>query len=222
LTPPGKDYPHDPEPILRGAVAAVAATKSQPPRAREKTNMSTSESVIYHGPDPDYCGTCYGAARKHGRKVSLTTIYPYPVCGQCEQHLRNGLVHYTPSNGSEFAYFYDRCGMCRHYIEDPDDPKPGNLAKPFTGCAWGVLDRVIHQMGTEEDHIDRWFDPADLLTTTDEGAPISPPRCVRFTYKGDDGGEHRDPPKPDCEGQLFFGEVLTVPERVPAKAEASL
>jgi hypothetical protein len=58
--------------------------------------MSTSESVIYHGPDSDYCGTCYGAARKHGRKVSLTTIYPYPVCGQCEQHLRNGLVHYSP------------------------------------------------------------------------------------------------------------------------------
>jgi hypothetical protein len=54
--------------------------------------MSTSEPVIYHGPDPDYCGTCYGEARKHGRKVSLTTIYPYAVCGQCEQHLRNGLA----------------------------------------------------------------------------------------------------------------------------------
>jgi hypothetical protein len=34
LTPPGKDYPHDPEPILRGAVAAVAATKSHTPRAQ--------------------------------------------------------------------------------------------------------------------------------------------------------------------------------------------
>jgi hypothetical protein len=180
--------------------------------------MSTSESVIYHGPDSDYCGTCYGAARKHGRKVSLTTIYPYAVCGQCEQHLRNGLVHYSPSNGTEFAYFEDECGRCRHHIDDGESCP--SLTKP-TMCAWGVLDRITHQMATDHDHIDRWFDPQDLRTKGEVGEPLCPARCLRFTYKGDAGGEHRDPPKPDCEGQMFLGEVLTVPERVPAKADSS-
>lgn len=165
--------------------------------------------------DPNYCGTCYGQAKKHGRTVSLTTVYGYPVCGQCEQHLRNGLVHYSPSNGTEGMIFEERCGRCRHNIDNGESFP--DLSKKPTICAWGVRDRIMHQMVTDHDHIDRWFDPADLRTRDENGVPICPAECLRFTHKNDADGEHRDPPKPDCDGQMFLGDVLTVPEVVPVK-----
>lgn len=174
--------------------------------------------VIRHGPPPDYCGTCYGQAKKHGRTVSLTTVYPYKICGLCEGRLRNGLVKYSPSNGTEYMMFEERCGDCRHYIDDGESA-PTLDGKPVM-CAHGVLDRVSYQMFTDHDHISRWFDPADIRTTDDQGGPMCPAECLRFTHKNDPDGERRDPPKPDCEGQMFFSDVLTVPEPEPVKVGA--
>lgn len=162
-----------------------------------------------------YCGTCYTEAKKAGRDVRLTTVYPYPVCGMCEQRIRNGLVHYRPSNGTEFEIFRSRCEDCRHCREDLNgEPRPGTLKPPFANCAWGVLDRVYVQQGEDYDHISTWFDPAELQTTDADGSPSCPAVCLRFTHKDDSDGEFRDPPPPDCEGQLTFSDVLEVTERV--------
>ena len=164
--------------------------------------------------DPTYCGKCYGEARKHGREVRMTEIFDYPVCSQCEQHLRNGLVYYRPANGTEAMMFEEQCDDCRHNIDDSESFPDLKAHKPKI-CAWWVRDRLMHQMATPADHIDRWFDPADLNTRMPDGSPMCPAECRRFTHKGDADGEHRDPPRPDCEGQMMLDEMLIVPERVP-------
>lgn len=170
--------------------------------------------------DPNYCGTCYSEAKKQGRAVRMTDAYPYPVCSQCERHLRNGLIHYSPSNGTEYLIFEERCYDCRHNIDDGESC-PDITKKPRI-CAWGVRDRVMHQMATDADHIDRWFDPEDLSTRSADGSLICPAECRRFTHKNDGDGARRDPPKPDCEGQMYLGEMLTVPERVPVTVKGKL
>jgi hypothetical protein len=169
--------------------------------------------------DPNYCSTCYGEAKKHGRPVRTTDIYPYPLCSTCEQRMRNGLVRYHPSNGTEAMMFEERCDRCRHNI-DNGESFPDLSKKPVI-CAWGVRDRLMHQMATDMDHIDKWFDPADLRTECDDGSPMCPAECLRFTHKGDEDGDKRDPPKPDCEGQMFLGELLTVPEVVSVRVQVA-
>lgn len=168
-------------------------------------------NVIVHKAPPDYCGRCYDEARKHGRTVRKTDVYDYPICSLCESRIRNGLVKYRPSNGTEFLVFLDRCSKCRHWIDDTDDPQPGNLEPPYNTCQWGVLDRFYVNMAFGHDHISNWFDPADLDAST------CPATCKRFTHRNDGDGETRDPPPVDCEGQMFFGD-LDVP-REPAAIE---
>jgi hypothetical protein len=157
-----------------------------------------------------YCGVgCYGEAKKKGRLVRLTTMSEYPMCWLCEQRTREGLVHYSPSNGTEFDIFQSHCYRCRHWIDDTDNPQPTKLEAPFVTCKWGVLDRVMYQMCTEADHISHWFDPEDLSTKDATGRPICPARCLRFRDKNDASG---DPPPRDMPGQMTFSDVLVVKE----------
>jgi hypothetical protein len=164
-----------------------------------------------------YCAGCYGEAEKAGRSVRTTDLYEYPLCIRCEARMREGLIHYRPSNGAEFRYFESRCEDCRHFIDDHENPKPGQLERPFATCSWGVLDRIYVQMWSSTDHISNWFDPADISTRDVNGKYICPAECKRFTHKDERDGELREPPKPDCEGQMFFGDLDIPVERVPER-----
>lgn len=158
-----------------------------------------------------YCGGCYGAAEKAGRPVRKTDVYDYPLCGLCEGRVRNGLIQYHPSNGTEFDYFLSTCERCRHF-------DGGGLSDHrVKACAWGVLDKLLNGMSEPSDSGTFWFDPADLATHGLNGELICPARCLRFTGRNDADGNLRDPPPRDCEGQMFLGDLLTVPERVPQK-----
>ncbi len=144
----------------------------------------------------------------------MTDMYDYPVCDQCERHLRNGLIHYRPSNGTEGGMFMERCEDCRHCKDNPEDPKPPKLTAPYELCAYGVLDRVVTQMFESYGHISTWFDPADLNDKLEDGSPRCPAECKRFTHRDDPNGALRDPPRPDCEGQMFLEELLPVVREV--------
>lgn len=147
--------------------------------------------------DPDYCSYCCGDAKKHGRAVHMTDVCDYPICGLCERRAREGLIRYRPSNGAEMMMFESRCDKCRHFITDE---KMGSLEAPFNACQWGVLDRLYVMQMSERDHISNWFSPDDI----ENGCPAT---CRRFTHKNDSDGERRDPPRPDCEGQMFLGDL---------------
>lgn len=163
--------------------------------------------VIYHGPPAGYCATCHGEAAKAGRPVRKTSVCEYEICLVCESHLRNGLIHYRPSNGTEGRMFEGRCEDCRHHRADGDDLVMPKLIPPYGRCAFGILDRItMQQMGAPDDSSVNWFDPADL----EDGCPAT---CKRFTDRNDPNGELRDPTPPDCIGQMMLGEMLDVPER---------
>jgi hypothetical protein len=162
-----------------------------------------------------YCAGCYGQAAKAGRIVRQTNAYEFPLCGLCERRVREGLVRYRPSNGTEYMMFDAQCGRCRHHTDDGESPP--SLTPPYRMCAWGVLDRLTYQMGEDADHPCNWFDPADLRRFAPDGRLLAPADCLRFTDKRDGDGERRDPPRPDCEGQLTFSDLLTVHE--PSAAE---
>ena len=152
-----------------------------------------------------YCAKCYSAAEKAGRAVRMTDVCKRPICSLCESRIRNGLVHYVPSNGSEGEMFFSRCDRCRHFnAEGYSDPSA-------QACAWGIADKVLNMMANESDSPQAWHDPADLDHTT------SPAICKRFTHKDDENGHFRDPPPPDCEGQMTFGELDVPKERVPQR-----
>lgn len=151
------------------------------------------------------CSKCHHATRE---ARIVPELYQWPLCGVCEGRIRNGLIHYRPSNGSEFEYFYHRCCSCRHFIDDSADPLPGKLMPPFTACTWGVLDRLHVSMVEDCEHISNWFDPKDI----EDGCPAT---CLRYTHKNDPDGETRDPPPPVDPAQMTFGDLLTVVERVP-------
>ncbi len=160
-----------------------------------------------------YCGTgCYSEAAKAGRKVRMTDVSDYPICSQCESRVRNGLVKYQPSNGTEMMMFEEQCERCRHHTDDGESPP--KLTVPGKACMWAIKDKLIQGMWSPVDSAVLWFDPLDL--DTDD----CPATCRRFTGKGDADGEFRDPPPPDCIGQLFFGDVDVPVERVPVMMEA--
>lgn len=162
--------------------------------------------------DPNYCSICCNCAAKAGREVRMTDVYQYPICTLCESRMRNGYVYYRPSNGTEFRMFESRCHDCRHFIDDYEDPQPPKFDAPGHQCKWAVLDHLIAgSMGADEDSMAFWFNPMDLK-------PECPADCLRFTDKRDPNGEHRDPPPPDCIGQMTFSDVLVVEERVLAEA----
>lgn len=153
--------------------------------------------------DPNYCSKCYGAAQKAGRPVRMTDVCDYPICLLCESRIRNGLVHYIPSNGTEGMIFQERCEQCRHLSADP---------RGFDTCAWGILDQMLDSAWEEHDSAKVWYDPEVLDPET------CPATCKRFTGKGDADGPSRDPPPKDCTGQMFLDELLEVPvERVPER-----
>ena len=157
--------------------------------------MSTTET--------EHCATCSGAAVKAGREVRQTDASEYPLCILCERRTREGLIHYRPSNGTEFRMFLARCDRCRHF-------DGGGLSDPTVkACKWGVLDKLLDGQCADEDSPVFWFDPSDLK----DGCPAE---CLRFTDRDDPTGELRDPPPRDCLGQMFLGELLTVPGRTPA------
>jgi hypothetical protein len=151
----------------------------------------------------NYCACCYAAAAKAGRTVRLTDVYEYPVCSLCESRLRNGLIHYVPSNGSEGDMFASQCNRCRHF--DPASDEDYTVKQ----CAWGIRDKVTAMMWEDSDSAKAWHDPADL---DDQYCPAS---CRRFTSKDDENGHFRDPPPPDVTGQMTFGEVDMPVERSP-------
>lgn len=171
-------------------------------------------SVVFHGPPPDYCATCYSDAAKCGRPVRLTALHKLPICSLCEQRLANGLIKYRPSNGTEFDIFLSRCFRCRHWIDDMDNPQPGKLSPPYSACKWGVLDRMYHGM-LSYDNIGNWFDPADLDPS---GCPAT---CKRYT-PDDYGFDDRDPPAPDVPGQMTLMESVTIEGgKIVQRAEAT-
>ena len=163
--------------------------------------------VIVIGPPPGYCRWCYGDAIKDGRPVRKSDVSPdHEACAKCESFARSGMIHYSPSNGTEYDIFVSQCARCRHYIDDLDNPRPGRMRPPFTACTWGVLDRLHVQMVRGPCDASRWLDPDDIDNKH------CPAECKRFTPKDDPHGELRDPPTPDAPGQMMLGEALDVPE----------
>lgn len=165
--------------------------------------------------NPAYCACCYDQAKKHGRPVRVTDVYEYQICSLCESRIRNGLVKYQPSNGTEFDIFQEGCERCRHY--DKSVLGEGDFSRK--ACAHGILDKLLDGMFSESDSMKFWFDPQDLTTRDANGKYICPAQCLRFTGKNDPDGERRDPPKPDCEGQLFFSDILVVKEKSPLQPQ---
>ena len=144
-----------------------------------------------------YCGCCYGDAAKAGRIVRKVDCYDYPLCPVCETRMRNGLIHYRPSNGTEFHIFADRCYRCRHFNAD------GMIDGSVSACAWGVLNKLLNAMWQNYDDACNWQDPEDIA----DGCPAT---CKRYTPKDDEMGHFRDPPPKDCIGQMVLGESLAV------------
>lgn len=147
------------------------------------------------------CANCYDAAEKAGRTIRMTDLYAYPLCQLCENRMREGLIHYRPSNGTEFRMFLETCESCRHYTDDLENPKPGRLQPPHTCCKWGILDRFYVGMTQERDHSANWFTPDQL----EKGCPAS---CRKWVHRDDPNGE--DAPTPDVPGQLMLVEALPV------------
>lgn len=162
------------------------------------------------------CAYCHNAAAKAGRPVRMTEVCEYPICPVCEARVRNGLLHYRPSNGTEGMIFEERCERCRHYIDDGESAYSYNLDKPVM-CQFGILDRMKLSGWGDHDSSTNWYDPADLRTKSPDGELICPAECLRFTDKDDPDGARRDPPPKDCEGQMFFGDIDVPVERVRAK-----
>jgi hypothetical protein len=176
---------------------------------------------IYINGVRQYCDACCSQAAKAKRPVRRVPSLDGDYCGLCEMRARNGLVFYCPSNGTEGDIFEERCEQCRHFIDDREDPKPPRLERPFVTCKWGVRDRLLTAMWHDRDHISNWYDAADLTRYGLNGELLCPARCLRFTHEDDRDGERRDPPPPDCRGQMFLGEMLTVRERVPGVLPAA-
>lgn len=156
------------------------------------------------GNNPNYCGHgCYSAAIIAGR--SVREVDGKRLCVLCESRHRNGLVRYSPSNGTEFDYFQSRCEGCRHFTGDIDDVKK-------TACHWKVLDQMLNQMCEAKDSPKMWWNPDDIDPVT------CPATCKRFTPK-DYPHDDRDPPKPDVPGQMMLGEAIVIEEHVPQMAQ---
>lgn len=148
-----------------------------------------------------YCGTCHDRAKVKGRGVTLTQFHEYPVCSLCESRLREGLVHYEPSNGSEFDGFWTRCEVCRHVTVD------GGGAN---SCTWKILDKLLVGMGEAHDAACFWFNPDDLETGR-HGAV-----CKRFTHRNDnDDDGARNPPPIHDPAQMTFDDIDIPVERSP-------
>lgn len=166
--------------------------------------MSTEQtpSFTYSGPGPNYCCHCYGAAEKAGRDVR--EVAPdLRLCVLCEWRWREGLIHYVPSNGIEGRMFERQCDRCRHDTDDGESPP--RLTVPGKLCMWAIKDRLFASGWCDSDSSARWYSPDDLDAST------YPARCRRFTSKDDDDGALRDPPPPDCVGQMMLEEVLAMP-----------
>lgn len=161
--------------------------------------------------DPNRCSLCYDAAKKAGRAVRMTEIYPYKICQLCENRLREGLVFYIPSNGTEAMIFQERCERCRNCSEHKDHG--------YATCAFGILDRILDSACEESDGTKRWHDPLNIRTEGDDGKMICPAECLRFKDRNEMNGERFDPPPKDCEGQMTFDDVLVVEERAPQRTE---
>lgn len=160
--------------------------------------------------DPDYCSQCFTAAKKAGRSVRMTPYYEWPICSLCESRLREGLVHYRPSNGTEGDLFEAQCERCRHYRPMSDD---GERA---ASCKLKILDRVFEQMWSDYDAACHWFMPDVLKTTLAGGSPCCPAECLKFSPPGD-GDDANGTPIVDCPGQLMLDDLWCPHE--PAAAE---
>ena len=143
-----------------------------------------------------YCAHCYGVAAKAGRVVRKVEGYKYPLCSLCESRCREGLIHYSPSNGTEFSMLESVCERCRHFDEE------GLQDASVQSCKWNILDKLLNGQFSEPDSMNFWFDPSDI----DDGCPAT---CKRFTDRDDEFGHFRDPPPPDCVGQMTLGEMLS-------------
>jgi hypothetical protein len=178
--------------------------------------MSKS-NVISTDMAPDYCSCCYDAARKAGRPVRQTDVYKWQICDLCESRIREGLLHYFPSNGTEFGIFESHCNRCRHYNPDADYGNHEDKA-----CTWGILDKILNAQIEDYDTINAWFDPAHITREAKDGSLICPADCLKFTHKNDGDGPLRDPPPKDAAGQMELGECFTVEEIVPIRAKGKV
>jgi hypothetical protein len=156
-----------------------------------------------------YCNFCYSDAEKAGRKVYLRDRpgpYDNKTCDTCESRLREGLVHYRPSNGTEWQIFEERCENCRHRRQEgyEDATKPA--------CTWGISDKLLNAMWQGYEGEANWHDPANLKTVDEDGDSMCPAECLRFSPHGDDGNE---PPEPHDPHQLTFDDI-DVPHEPPA------
>jgi hypothetical protein len=133
----------------------------------------------------------------------------------CKLAEANGLIRFYFANGSEWSGFEARCDKCRHFIDDPENPKPGKVTPPHNCCAWGVLDRIYESMATGRYGYGTSYHPPE-----DAEVVRLNPACKRFTHKDDENGEFRDPPKPDCPGQLVLGESDVPVEKSPSACKA--
>lgn len=123
---------------------------------------------------------------------------------------RAGLVDIYFSNGSEFDGWLSRCFECRHHLEPPDDIRVPKITPPYAVCAWGVLDRIYHEMAMGRYGYGTSFHPPEDV----EMERRIYPTCKRYTHR-DDSDPGRDPPKPDVPGQMMLGEAVVIEERVP-------
>jgi hypothetical protein len=183
--------------------------------------MTGGEGNMTFHRQANYCDGCYGAAARRGRPVRTVNINGKDkiVCAVCESRMRNGLIHYVPSNGTEGEMFRSRCDRCRHFIDDSDNPQPPKFESPYSQCQWGVLDKITAAMWEESDHMCHWFDSSDVTNHGLNGELLCPARCLRFTGKGDFGGELRDPPPPDVVGQMTLGELAVPKEKSADKRQ---
>lgn len=110
---------------------------------------------------------------------------------------RDGLMWYRPSNGTEFDIFLSRCQGCRHMDYDDND---------YETCQFNILDRIVRSAWTEEyDRPEFYHHPDEVDVST------CPATCLKFTPKDYDGDD-RDPPHPDCPGQMMLGEAIEIHE----------
>ena len=163
-------------------------------------------------PSGTRCCYCYSEAAKAGRPVRKIDICDYEICTLCETRLREGLLYYIPSNGTEFDIFQEQCDRCRFGGTHPEHGCPT--------CAHGIIERLMDSAWEGDDSMKKWWMPDVLRTRGEDGHHLCPADCLKFSDRSNDDGMGNKPPPPDCIGQMMLWEAVPAPvEVVPKLAE---